>query len=208
MNEKSKIKDDKKRNIASKLNEVDAIKFGEFTLTSGKTSPYYLDLRIVPSYPELLDLITEECSRMISEEIGKDGIIAGVPTAGLPFASVLSQKLEMPLVYVRGNKKSHGREKAVEGVLSEDKAILADDLTTTGGSIAEAAETLRNVGTTVKDAVVVVDREEGAVKNLKEKGIDLHFYLKLSEIIEYLRSSSEMSREKYNLVKEYLDSRK
>ncbi|MFP4005267.1 MAG: orotate phosphoribosyltransferase [Candidatus Hadarchaeia archaeon] len=202
-----RILEEKEKEIASELKNIDAIKFGEFELTSGKSSPYYLDLRTIPSHPPLFDLLTEECAKIIDSKIGDEGTIAGVPTAGLPFASVISYKLKMPLVYVREEKKRHGTKSAIEGDV-KGEVILIDDLTTTGGSISSAAKTLRNAGANVENALVMVEREEGAEKNLKNIGINLHFLTKVSDIIKYLRETSKISDKEYRLVNDYLESNK
>lgn len=204
MRDNSPVSEEVKRKIARKLYEVGGIKFGEFTLTSGKTSPYYVDLRIVPSYPELFDEVAETCTATV-EKIGRKGKIAGIPTGGLPLATLVSHKLELPLLYVRKRKKSHGRKKGVEGEFEGGNIVLIDDVATTGGSIMEGAETVRGKGGTVKDAVVILDREEGAEEALEEKGINLHSCFRISELIDYLREDSILDDEKYSLVKEYLE---
>ncbi len=204
MRESSSNSEEMKRKIARKLYEVGGIKFGEFTLTSGKTSPYYVDLRIVPSYPELFDEVAEACVEVV-EGIGGNYKLAGIPTGGLPLATLISHKLKLPLFYVRKKEKSHGRKKGVEGEFEGGNLVLIDDVSTTGGSIMEAAETVREEGGIVKYAVVVLDREEGAEEALKEKGIKLHPCFRISELIDYLRGDSILDDEKYSLVKEYLE---
>lgn len=204
MEENSAVPEESKKEIAGKLYEVGGIKFGEFTLTSGKTSPYYVDLRVVPSYPELFDEVAEACAAVV-KEIDGNYKLAGIPTGGLPLATLISHKLELPLLYVRKSEKAHGRKKGVEGELEGGNVVLIDDVATTGGSIVEAAETVRGEGGTVKDAVVALDREEGAKEALEREGIELHSCFLISELIDYLREESILDQEKYSLVKEYLE---
>lgn len=206
MNSKNSTNKEIRKKIARRLYEVEGIKFGEFTLTSGKSSPYYVDLRIVPSYPKLFDEITEACAEMIDAEIKGEYRLAGVPTSGLPFATLVSHKLSLPLIYVRKKEKSHGRKKSVEGLLEEDEIVLVDDISTTGGSIKEAGETVREEGGNVKHAVVIIDREEGAEEALKDMDIQLHACFKISEIVEYLKEDSSLSEDEYSLVMNHLEN--
>lgn len=203
MRENSSASEEMKRKIARELYEVGGIKFGEFTLTSGKTSPYYVDLRIVPSYPELFDEVAEACVEVVGGIEGKCKL-AGIPTGGLPLATLISHKLKLPLLYVRKKEKSHGRKKGVEGEFERGNLVLIDDVATTGSSIMEATETVRGEGGKVKDAVVVLDREEGAEEALEERGINLHSCFRISKLIDYLKEDSLLDDEKYSLVREYL----
>ena len=148
---------------------IGAVKFGEFTLSSGKKSPYYVDLRLAPSYPDVLDRIGDLYVDVVKNEIQprwKIDRIAGVPTAGLPVATVVSQKMRVPLIYVRKERKGYGLGKSIEGVVdSNDHILLVDDLVTTGHSTIEEAGILRSVGD-VHHVVVLVDREQGGSENL------------------------------------------
>ncbi len=196
-----------KREVAARLYEVEGIKFGEFTLTSGKTSPYYIDLRVVPSYPDLFDKVTEISARIVKDEIKKVDRLAGVPTGGLPFAALVAHKSRHPLLYPRKKKKSHGRKRNVEGILKEgDHVAVLDDISTTGGSIEDAAETIRNNDGVVEHAVVMVDREEGAGENLKQSEITLHSCLNVSEILDYLQRDSIISEDERETILDYLES--
>lgn len=205
MGEDSRESIGREKGIAISLYEIDGIKFGEFTLTSGKTSPYYADLRVIPSHPNLFDKVTDFCVDLINEEINKDYFkVAGVPTAGLPLATLISQKLRLPLLYVRKEKKSHGRKKGIEGKFSGGEVVLVDDVTTTGGSIKEAAETVRDEGGKVKHAVVVLDREEGAKEELEKNGINLHSCYTITELVGYLKNSTKIGEEEHSTIMNYL----
>ncbi len=199
----------REKGIAISLYEIDGIKFGEFTLTSGKTSPYYVDLRVIPSHPNLFDKVTDFCTDLIKEEINKDYFkIAGVPTAGLPLATLISQKLRLPLLYVRKEKKPHGRKKGVEGKFQGGEVVLVDDVTTTGGSVKEAVETVREEGGEVKHAIVVLDREEGAKEKLGKSGIQLHSCYTITELVDYLEKSTKIGEKEHSTIMEYLKNKK
>ncbi len=171
------------------LHEVGALKFGTFKLTSGRISPYYVDLRLVPSFPRAFKRTCELYVKLIRLDVGVESFdkVAGVLTAGLPFASLIAYELEKPLLYVRREARLHGTGRAVEGVLrSGDKVLIVDDVVTTGSSIEEVAMAVRAEGGVVNDAVVLIDRGEGGELRLKERGVRLHCLLKVSEAAKRL----------------------
>ena len=177
-----------------------AIKFGVFTLTSGKLSPYYVDLRIVPSFPEALSEVVGIYEDLVKTSVGIVNFhrIAGIPTAGVPFASILSFRLRKPFLYVRKETKTHGRERRIEGLLSPGERILiVDDLITTGKSTGEAVEAVRSEGGLVKDAVVLIDREEGGAEHLKAMGVTLHAFIKISQIAKQLYALGAIDESKF-----------
>ncbi len=187
------------------LYQVSALKFGSFKLASGKTSPFYIDMRIVPSHPEVFDKITDMYVEIIKNEINTMDKIAGVPTAGLPIATLVSYKLKTPLIYVRKTVKNHGTQHVVEGVLgNEDHVILVDDLATTGSSLIEAAQKIRLQGGIVEHAVVLIDREQGCLETLAKNGIALHALLKVSQLFETLKKKGLITSTDYSRSLEYL----
>ncbi|MBO3804339.1 MAG: orotate phosphoribosyltransferase, partial [Candidatus Brockarchaeota archaeon] len=131
-----------------------ALKFGVFELSSGAISPYYLDLRLIPSEPlsfaSAVDMLEEKLSR-----VGEFERIGAVPTAGIPYAGALSYKMKKPFLYVRKESKKHGTQKMVEGLLMPgDRVVLVDDLVTTGHSLVDASRAIRLEGGLVEHAVV------------------------------------------------------
>jgi orotate phosphoribosyltransferase len=184
-----KNKETKKVEIAKILHKIDALKFGLFKLTSGKVSPYYIDLRIVPSFPDAFRQICDFYEESITNQIGLKNFdrIAGVPIAGIPFASQIAYNLKKPLLYVRKGVRLHGRQRRVEGILvSGDRVLLVDDLVTTGLSMKKAAEAITAEGGIVKETVALLDREEGGKEKLAKTRIQLHALLKISEVANAL----------------------
>jgi len=174
-----------------------ALKFGVFTLSGGKLSPYYLDLRIVPSFPDAfrtsIELLLNSAKSLPT--IDKVG---GIPTGGLPWASVLAYSLSKPLVYVRKETRHHGREKMVEGILAPgDKVLLVDDVITTGHNILAALQTLRAEGGVVEQALVLVDREEGGREHLLKEGVTLHSVTRISELAKRLLDMDAISESQF-----------
>src|SRR5712691_7781856 len=168
-----------------------------FTLSGGRISPYYLDLRVIPSFPDAF----HTCSELLGKSAGSiEGIdkIAGIPTGGLPWASVLAYTLSKPLVYVRKEVKHHGREKMVEGLLAPgDKVLLVDDVITTGKNILDAMQTLRAEGGVVEDALVLVDREEGGREHLLKAGMKLHAVTRISDLAQRLLDMDAINESQY-----------
>jgi orotate phosphoribosyltransferase len=175
----------KKIEMAKTLHKIDALKFGVFKLTSGKASPYYIDLRVVPSFPDAFRQICDFYGEYITSQVGLNNFdrIAGVPLAGIPFASQIAYNLKKPFLYVRKGVRRHGRQRRVEGILvSGDRVLVVDDLITTGLNLKKAAQAIRAEGGVVKEAVAFLDREEGGKEKLAKSGIKIHTILKISEV--------------------------
>ena len=173
-----------KEQLCRILFKIGALKFGTFKLTSGKISPYYIDLRIVPSFPDAFHKICDLYIKLIKNNVGTESFkrIAGIPTAGLPFASVIAYNFSKSFLYTRPTQRKHGRERGVEGILIPgDKVLLLDDLVTSGKSLLKAASAIGAEGGVINDAVILIDREEGGKEKLTKNNITLHYLMKASE---------------------------
>jgi len=193
----------KKAEMAKILIKIDALKFGVFKLTSGKASPYYVDLRVVPSFPDAFTQICDFYAEYISQEIGLKNFerIAGVPIAGIPFASQIAYNLKKPFLYVRKGIRRHGRQRRVEGILvSGNKVLLVDDLVTTGLTLKKAAEAIRAEGGIVEKAVAFLDREEGGKEKLAKNGIQLHTLLRVNEVAKTLYDIGAIDEESLKTI--------
>jgi orotate phosphoribosyltransferase len=189
--------------ISKILVNIDAIKFGLFKLSSGKVSPYYVDLRVVPSFPDAFRQICDSYGSFIKTQIGLDNFdrIAGVPIAGIPFASQIAYNLKKPFLYVRKGVRLHGRQRRVEGILvSGDRVLLIDDLVTTGLTLKKAAEAVRAEGGVVTTAVAFLDREEGGKKNLIKNGVEVHSLFKISEVANILHDIGAIDKESLSTI--------
>jgi orotate phosphoribosyltransferase len=192
-----------KERMANILFKLDAIKFGVYKLTSGKASPYYIDLRVIPSFPDAFREICESYAQYITNQIGNKNFdrIAAIPLAGIPFASQIAYNLKKPFLYVRKGIHLHGRERRVEGILvSGDKVLLIDDLLTTGLTLKKAADAVRAEGGIVTEAVVFLDREEGGGQLLEKNGIKIHSLLKISEIANTLFEMGAIDQESLKTI--------
>jgi orotate phosphoribosyltransferase len=185
-----------------------AIKFGDYILASGKKSPYYIDLRQTISSPNTMDWIANSFTRIILNEIGRGKVdrILGVPTAGVPFATVVSQKLGLPLIYYRQARKEHGVKKKIEGILERnDRVLIVDDLITTGESVIEAAEVVRDQGGVVNELVVLLDREQGGQQKLRSSRIEPHVLFRISDAMIWLHTVGLIEDKIYEILKRYIE---
>lgn len=179
-----------------------SLKFGTFKLASGILSPYYVDLRLIPSYPEAFQKTIDMYRSVIEPDLVKRvQRLAGIPTAGIAYAAVIALNLTKPLLYVRKEQKEHGRDKRVEGLLQPgDKVLLLDDVVTIGKSLLEATEAIRAEGGIVDDAVVLLDRQQGAGENLRKKGVKLHAFTTMRRIADKLLSLGTIDEEQHKEI--------
>jgi uridine monophosphate synthetase len=186
-----------------KLYEADCIQFGNFTLASGKSSPFYIDLRRITGDAGFLNLVARAYVKLL-EPLSYDHI-AGVPYAALPIGTAVALMTNSSLIYPRKEVKAHGTGQSIEGVFSAgDRVVVIEDLVTSGGSVLRAINTLTAAGLKVSDVVVLIDREQGGDKYLADKGYQLHAVLRLSEILETLYRTEKITVEQLTTVKTYL----
>ncbi|MEM1538242.1 MAG: orotate phosphoribosyltransferase [Candidatus Nezhaarchaeales archaeon] len=184
-----------------------AISFGHFTLTSGAYSPYYIDMRLIPSYPDQFNELCGFYVELIKSKVKEFNRVAGVPTAGIPYAVMVAHKLRKPFLYVREALKHHGRGRIIEGIIKPgDKVLVVDDIATTGGSILKAVESLRMSGGSVSDSVVLIDREQGASELLIREGVRLHSVATITEIAKALYDLGLLEKEKLELIVKYIEA--
>ena len=188
--------------VAAKLHERNCIRFGEFTLASGVTSPVYIDLRLLTGDPAALAQVAQIYARQL-HNLGADRI-AGVPYAALPIATAVSLETGLPMIYPRKEVKTHGRSQAIEGEYRPgDRIVVIEDLVTTAGSLLGSIERLRAAGLVVSDAVVLIDREQGGTENLAAAGVQLHAAYSFSELLDALHATGRIGQAQYEIVRSY-----
>ena len=155
---------------------------GEFTLASGRRSDVYVDLRRVLGIPRLFKTLASLLYALHGVVLEEAQAIAGVATGGIPWATALSLLSGKPLGYVRPRPKDHGLGRGVEGLTPPMRVVVVDDVATSGESILNAVRVLRSEGFEATDALVLVDRGEGAAERLKANGVRLHSLTSLGRI--------------------------
>lgn len=172
---------DEKNQLIDLLKANDVIKFGKFTLSSGKESDYYVDMKKAITDPEILSQIAKIISHMISEdEIDR---VAGPALGAVPIATAVALHSGISMLMIRKAQKDYGTSKLIEGELNEgDRVIVVEDVTTTGNSLINAVKAVLDNGGIVERTFVVVDREEGAVNQLKKEGLILEPLVSISEV--------------------------
>ncbi len=174
---------DPRASLAAALLDIECVKFGEFTLKSGKVSPIYIDLRRLISSPAVLAEVAEAYVDLL-DDLNFDHI-AALPYAALPIGTAVALAGDWSMVYPRKEAKEYGTKVAVEGVFGRgDTAVVVDDLATTGASKFEAFAQLEQAGLAVRDVVVLIDRESGAPDALQEAGYQMHALYTLTELLD------------------------
>ncbi|TCN25678.1 orotate phosphoribosyltransferase [Mesobacillus foraminis] len=163
-----------KKEIASRLLEIEAVSLrpnNPFTWSSGLQSPIYCDNRLTLSYPEVRREIANGLKELILEHFPDAESVAGTATAGIPHAAWVSELLSLPMCYVRSKAKGHGKGNQIEGkVAPGQKVVVVEDLISTGGSVINAVEALREAGCEVLGAVAIFTYELDKGRDLLDQG--------------------------------------
>jgi orotate phosphoribosyltransferase len=165
--------------IADLLIKHKAIEFGEFTLASGKKSPYYVDVKTAVTNPDLLAAIASAIAHAHTFDV-----VAGVAVGGIPLAVATSIIIKKPYAIIRAAEKSHGKKDVIIGTVKDTDVLLVEDVTTSGGSALYGINALRAAGARADRVVTVVDREQGAGEMLRHQGVRLLPLVKVSEILQ------------------------
>jgi uridine monophosphate synthetase len=132
-------------------------------------------------------------------------LICGVPYTALPVATAISLLNQKPMIMRRKEAKDYGTKKIIEGVFSpEQTCLIVEDIITSGTSIIETIVPLENEGLKIKDAVVLIDREQGGKKHLQEKGYNIHCIFTISEILEILRQAKKIDLQSIETVQKFI----
>jgi len=192
-----------KERLILELHEVRIIDFGQFTLKSGLISPYYLDLRLLVTFPYLLELVSDviwEQIRLIPFDL-----IVGVPYAALPIATALSLRHNKPIIMVRKERKDYGKGKMIEGVFHDGQhVILIDDVISDGASKLETIKPIEEQHLVVKDVVVLVDRGQGGPATLEAKGYRCRSITTMEEILEVLHRYNRITFDQYMQSRKFM----
>jgi len=178
-----------------------------FTWTSGIKSPIYCDNRLTMSYPKVRKNIVQSFVQRVEKLPYQPDVIAGCATAGIPHAAWLADALNLPMVYVRSDRKSHGKENQIEGYFNEgDKIIVIEDLISTGGSAIDAALALREAGAEVTDVLAIFTYGlERAKNNFSEAKLTAQTITSFDEMVRMLLDDGEITDIDYTSLLHWRD---
>lgn len=198
-----------RKKLAAELFEIGGIRFGAFRLKlheknpDAPLSPIYVDLRIVRSFPAAMRS-TVEAYRELTQGLKFD-VYADIPTAATPIVAVLSHLTGVPMITPRRDDKKYGMKRPIDGAFREGQtALLIDDLITKADSKLETIEVLQENGLTVKDVLVLIDREQGGPEELAKRGYACHAGFKLSELLQYYLEAGKIDKDLYQRTVDYL----
>jgi orotate phosphoribosyltransferase len=161
------------------LISAEAIRFGDFTLASGRKSKVYIDIKKAITDPAILKKIASE---ILIKNTDFDAV-AGVAVGGVPLAVSVALPAATPYVIIRKEQKGHGLTSLIIGEVTGKHILLVEDVTTSGGSAVFGIEQLRSAGAIVKNVITVVDRNEGAEKKLQNLDITLKSLVSIQELM-------------------------
>ena len=163
------------------LKRCGAIQFGHFVLTSGAESTYYIDIKKASTNPEILEQIAKQMNIYTADY----DMLAGMELGAVPLVVALALSTKLPYVIVRKQKRDHGTGKQIEGSdVTGKKVLIIEDVTTSGGSVVETIQVIRNKGGIVDTVLVVVDRKSGALEKIESMGVSLIPLLSVDDILD------------------------
>ncbi len=184
----------------------------QFKLTSGKKSPVYCDCRRIISFPEEREkLIDFGISKLKDKpQFKKISNIAGGESAGIPFAAFIAQKLNLPMTYIRKEKKKFGKNSQIEGLLNQkDNVLLAEDLMTDGGSKLKFLDAIEKLGANVSGIFVIFNY--GIIKDyylFKKKKIDVISLTNWSHVLNVASRKKILKNDEVKIVESFLEKMK
>lgn len=197
-----------KRDYAKLLLEVEAVAVRSeenlFTWASGIKSPIYCDNRLTISYPNVRKEIAKGLSELVKAQIGDNfDLIAATATAGIPHGAWVADLLDKPMVYVRSSSKDHGKENLIEGLAKKgQRAVLIEDLISTGGSSLKCVEALQKEGVEVVKVYGIFNYAfKEAIDRFKLAGVDFETLTDYPTLLELLKEEGQLTSEQVERLK-------
>lgn len=199
---------------AKMLLEINAVHFRSdepYILTSGLASPVYIDCRKLISYPRIRNALMDFACSILLRDAGYEqfDIIAGGETAGIPFAAFISERLGLPMVYIRKKPKGFGKDALIEGDFNEgDKIALIEDLTTDGGSKLKFAKAIKDAGGVVNHAFAIFyyDIFTDTPEKMKKEGVTLHHLATWWDVLKECKATKKFDDKTLETVEKFLNA--
>lgn len=192
--------------ILLELNAVTLNPNKPYRYASGMLSPVYTDCRVIIAYPEKRKEIRDLYIEAINESGVEFEIVAGTATAGIPHAAWIAEKLELPMIYVRGKAKDHGKENLVEGIIKQgQKAIVIEDLVSTGESSINSVRAIQNAGgeVTTVFSIITYGIKKGE-KNFSENNLELISLTDFKTVVEQAVEMNYVNESEKELVLDWI----
>ncbi|RHH71141.1 MULTISPECIES: orotate phosphoribosyltransferase [Vagococcus] len=196
------------KQIAKELLSIKAVSLSPnepFTWASGIKSPIYCDNRLTMSYPDVRRLVAKGLANLIKENYPSVEVIAGTATAGIPHAAWVAEELGLPMVYIRGKSKDHGKKNQIEGRIDNGaKMVIIEDLISTGGSVIDAAQAAKREGANVLGVAAIFTYQlPSGVENFKAAGIPFDTLTNYDELIDVAIENDYISQDDRLLLQEW-----
>lgn len=197
-----------KQTIAKHLLDIEAVSLSPakpFTWASGMKSPIYCDNRITMSYPIVRKEIAQNMAELINENYPDVDVIAGTATAGIPHAAWVADILNLPMIYIRGKAKEHGKGNQIEGrILPRQKVVIIEDLISTGGSVLEASTAITQSDAIVLGVAAIFTYELPKGKeNFENRQMSLKTLTDYTTLTEVALETGTISEEDMSLLKKW-----
>ena len=198
--------------VAGALYRSGCLKFGSFRIKSGALSPYYVDLACLLSKPKELCIVAEVAACEIRNIMAVDKIdkLASIELKGALILPSIAYQVNLPCIVVRKEEKAYGVTGRIVGaeVAKGDRILFFDDVISEGLSKLEGIKPLEELGAQVNNVMVAVDREQGGRENLEKLGYKVHALAKVSELVNCLLRSGNISEEQADAVMNYITKSK
>lgn len=200
-----------KREIASQLLKIRAVFLrpeDPFTWASGIKSPIYCDNRLILSDPSARNVVESAIAETVREKFPDTDVLMGTSTAGIAHAAIAAHILDKPMGYVRGSAKDHGRNNRIEGRLEKgQKAVVIEDLISTGGSCIEVVETLREAGAEVLGIVSIFTYElKKGKQRLKDADVKNYSLTDISTLLEVALEEGYINEGQKEEIKKFIEN--
>lgn len=194
--------------VAKLLLELNAVSLNPkkpFKYASGILSPVYTDCRVLMAYPAKRRLIRDLYIDAIKKSGVKFDVVAGTATAGIPHASWIADKLNLPMVYVRGKTKDHGKENLLEGIIKKDqKVIVIEDLISTGESAINSVSAVRAAGGKVSTVFAIITYGmKIADENFKQNNLELISLTSFQDVVDLAENLDQISKDETSIILEW-----